>query len=80
MLEGSRELKRSDFSKDNFSDLPDLGATTLDKEVFLLSYHCHISVDTAFTLPIKKRRIMMKMLEEQKKAEQKEIEKASKKR
>ena len=72
MLERSRKLTNRDFPENTFSDLPDLGATTIDKEAFLLAYHCHTSVDITYKLPTRKRIILMEMLKEQKEFESKE--------
>lgn len=80
MLGGSRKLTRRDFPTDSFSDLPDLGATTLDRDAFLLAYHCHAPLTEVYRLSTRKRLVFMSMLKELKELEQKEIERASRRK
>ena len=58
MLERSRKLVDRDFPKDVLSDLLDLNATTLDKEVFLLAYFCNTPVNVSYKLSTRKRIIL----------------------
>lgn len=76
----TRLLTQKDVgSKEFFSDLPDLGATTIDNQAFALAYFCNTSIADTYKLPYKKRRILMEMLTEQKNREKAQIEKGRKK-
>lgn len=80
MLNGARRLKQSDLrsSRDSveFSYLPELGATTVDQEVFRLAYHCHTPLDNGYKISTRKRKIFLMMLKEQMLSEKREMEKA----
>lgn len=76
----TRLLRRADFGPNNYSYLPDMKATSIDQEAFILSYHCHTPINLIYELPTKKRRIMIEMLKEQKELEKREMDKASKKK
>jgi len=56
-----------------------MGATTLDKAAFDISYHMHTPISDVYKMPVKKRMLFQEFLKEQKTFENQELNKSRKK-
>lgn len=77
----TRRLTQKDVgSKEKYSYLPELGATTIDNDAFALAYFCHTPLLDTYKLPYRKRVILMEMLKEQKTLEKEAMEKSTRRK